>query len=275
MSIAGLHRWDGEALVPIDYCDPRDYRVEVVDSFLIRDGAAFALELHWDRFQSSVESRGSGFDGFERLDVSGFWTAALSLVPDRGEWFPRFELQSLAGSAQLLFRHRAAPELSRSAVLATLDRPDPRRVPGTKGPDVDALLSARTAARHAGADDAVILTRDGFIIDATTSAIVWWRGDILCAPPEARDAPEFERVASVTARSLFGLADVLGVETHRERATPAELDGAEVWVLSALHGIRIVTKWIGGPSVAELPGRLALWRDRLEALRKPIGVAAP
>ena len=52
--------------------------------------------------------------------------------------------------------------------------------------------------------------------------------------------------------------------------TPAELDGTELWALSALHGPRIVTGWIDGPSTAELPGRLATWRSRLEKLRKPI-----
>jgi hypothetical protein len=66
------------------------------------------------------------------------------------------------------------------------------------------------------------------------------------------------------------------VPTHREPATPSELDGAEVWALNALHGLRIVTDWIddtGGPELAELPGRLALWRGRREALRKPTRAA--
>src|SRR5690606_32146221 len=109
---------------------------------------------------------------------------------------------------------------------------------------------------------------------------VWWRGDILFGPPEGPDWEEFDRVDSVTARSVFGLAAALGVETHREPATPAELDGTEVWALNALHGIRIVTNWVdgegaaaSGPQLAELPGRLSLWRSRREALRKPIRMA--
>ena len=48
-------------------------------------------------------------------------------------------------------------------------------------------------------------------------------------------------------------------------------DGTELWALSALHGIRIVTAWVDGPSLAEKPGRLAQWRTRLDALRKPVG----
>jgi hypothetical protein len=48
------------------------------------------------------------------------------------------------------------------------------------------------------------------------------------------------------------------------------LDGTELWSLSALHGIRIVNRWVDGPGTAELPGRLQQWRDRLDALRRPI-----
>jgi branched-subunit amino acid aminotransferase/4-amino-4-deoxychorismate lyase len=77
-------------------------------------------------------------------------------------------------------------------------------------------------------------------------------------------------VPSVTAASVLTLAAALGVETYEEAVTPAELDGTEVWALSALQGPRIVTDWIDGPSTAELPGRLGTWRSRLEKLRRPI-----
>lgn len=272
MSNAALYRWVGGTLVTIDYCDPGEYQVEAMDSFLVNEGRSFALELHRNRFFDAIAQRGEGLDGFSSLDLHEFWSAALAMIPEHGNWFPRVELQSKGGAAHLLFRHRAAPELSRSAVLATLDSQDPRHTPRIKGPDVEALLSARTKARQRGADDAVILTADGFVVDGTTSAVVWWRGEILCGPPTVDEAPEFARVNSVTARSVFGMATALGVETHRERVTPAELDGTEVWALGALHGIRIVTGWIDGPDLAERPGRMALWRDRRDALLKPIGV---
>lgn len=105
-------------------------------------------------------------------------------------------------------------------------------------------------------------------MDATTSALLWWRGDILCGPPSGQ--PGFARVDSVTARSVLALAVALGHDTHEEAVTPAELDGCEVWAVNALHGIRIVTGWLDGPSTAELPGRLETWRARLHALRRPI-----
>jgi len=256
MSTASIYRWHEDALEYLDYCDMSETVVEVADSWLVSDGVALAIGLHRERF----------FDGIAgRIDAQEFWDAAIALIPREGDWFPRVELQSRGGALLLVFRLRSAPERSDSVVLATYRDGDPRTVPAVKGPDLDRMTYLRTEAQAAGADELVILSPDGFVVDGGYSALVWWRGAILCAPPL-----DFARVDSVTARSLLGLAEALGVDTWREAVTPAELDGTEVWSLNALHGPRIVTRWIDGPSVAELPGRLRLWRERLGVLRRPI-----
>jgi branched-subunit amino acid aminotransferase/4-amino-4-deoxychorismate lyase len=121
------------------------------------------------------------------------------------------------------------------------------------------------AARTYGADDTVLLTDDGYIIEGAYSAALWWRGEILCGPPA-----EFDRIDSVTARSVLTLARALGLDTHEEAVTPAELDGCEVWIVNALHGIRIVSRWVDGPELAEKPRRLEQWRTRLGALARHI-----
>jgi branched-subunit amino acid aminotransferase/4-amino-4-deoxychorismate lyase len=127
------------------------------------------------------------------------------------------------------------------------------------------MLRIRTAVQPTGADEAIILTPDGYVVEGAYSALLWWRGEILCGPPR-----EFERVDSVTSRSVLALAMALGLDTHEEAVTPAELDGTELWVLSALHGIRIATAWIDGPELAEKPGRLGAWQARLDALRRAL-----
>jgi hypothetical protein len=66
------------------------------------------------------------------------------------------------------------------------------------------------------------------------------------------------------------LATALGVDVRRERVAPGDLDGLEIWALNSLHGIRIVTAWADGPAPAAEPGRLATWRRRLDALRRPL-----
>lgn len=163
-----------------------------------------------------------------------FWDASIRRIPGEGDWHPRVEADS---HGALTFRLRPAPERSKSVVLAT----------------------------GRGGDEAVILSADGQVVEGTSGSLLWWRGDILCSPPG-----ELQRTDSITARSVLTLAQALGFDTHEEAVTPAELEGTELWTADALHGVRIATRWIGGPDLAERPGRIGLWRDRLDALRRPI-----
>ena len=255
--IADVFRWGDGRLELLDYCELTDTTIVAADSWLVSEGTALALELHRQRFMTSIPR---GY--YARSDPEAFWNAALAAIPREGEWFPRVEVHQ---GPRFLFRLRSAPELRKSLAVATHRGVDPRTTPQVKGPDLEAMTRLRTEAQKQGADEAVILTDDGYVIESSQSALVWWRGRILCSPPA-----EFARVDSVTARSLLGLAGALGVELHTEAVTPAELAGVEVWALNALHGPRIVTTWVDGPELAELPGRLTLWREKLAALRHPM-----
>jgi len=247
---ADILRWSGSSLELLDHCDLTETSIVAADSWLVRDGRTLALDLHRRRFLEAAP-------GAEK-----FWDAAIAAIPREGDWFPRVEQH---GNGRRLLRMRSAPERTRSAILTTHRGPDPRTVPETKGPDLDAMRRVRATAQKQGADEAVITTPEGYVVEGAYSAIAWWRGSILCSPPA-----EFARVDSVTARSLVTLASALGIDTHEEAVTPAELDGTEIWTLNALHGPRIVTRWIDGPEVAELPGRLAAWSTRLAALARPL-----
>ena len=254
---SAVYRWHDGRLEFLDYCDMTETVVEAADSWLVTDGRTLALDLHRSRFFDAAESWG--------LDLDAFWDAAISAIPREGDWFPRVELQSRSGAPLLVFRLRSAPALTRSVVVASHVGPDPRTRPTVKGPDLEAMLRIRTAVQPRGAEEAVILSPDGYVVEGAYSAMVWWRGSILCAP-----SLSLERIDSVTARSLLGLATALGTEIYFESVTPAELDGTEVWSLGALHGPRIVTRWVDGPGMAALPGRLDVWRTRLAALRHPL-----
>ncbi len=255
MSVTSIHRWHGGLLEPLEYCDMTDTSIVAADSWLVRAGAALALDLHRQRFLGAVT---------DTAEARAFWDAAIAAIPDTGDWFPRVELQLRGDGLLFVFRLRSAPELSRSIRLVDAVG-DPRRSPLTKGPDTAVLAAARTAAQQRRADDAVILSPEGYVVESAHAALLWWRGDALCAP-----SPELARVDSVTARSVLTLATALGTDILYESVTPADLDGLEIWALNALHGIRIVTAWIDGPSPAEEPGRLGVWRSRLERLRRPL-----
>ncbi|WP_396598862.1 aminotransferase class IV [Frigoribacterium sp. R86507] len=269
-----LHVWQGDELTTRGdgATGEADPRLLVADSWLVDEGSALALDVHRDRFAGSVAEVAGGPDADE---VSAFWTAAVGVLPRTGAWFPRAELVAGDGTddgtdddgrARLRLRLRPAPPRRRSVVLATADR-DPRTQPTVKGPDLAALGSLVADARSRGADEAVLLSPEGHVVEGAWSSIVWWRGDALCLP-----ADDLPRLPGVTVRSLTTLAAVLGVDVLHDHTRPDELDGFEVWSLSALHGIRIVTGWVDGPAPAEEPGRLALWRGRLDRLRRPIGV---
>jgi len=251
MSVQSISRWHDGVLEPLEYCDMTETSIVVADSWRVVEGKVRALGLHRDRFLSSAGE-----------DAEAFWDAAIDAIPRTGDWFPRVEQHS---NGRLVFRLRSTPETSRSAVLASWGGDDPRTEPAIKGPDLESLLRIRTSVQSEGATEAVILSPDGYVVDGAYSALLWWRGEILCGPPR-----EFERVDSVTSRSVLTLATALGLDTHEEAVTPAELDGTELWVLSALHGIRIATGWVDGPQLAEKPGRLAAWQGRLDALRRAL-----
>jgi branched-subunit amino acid aminotransferase/4-amino-4-deoxychorismate lyase len=259
MSVESIYRWHGGRLVALDYCDMTDTSIAVADSWLAIDGATLALGLHRERFLHSMEP-----DARASTTATDFWDAAIALIPREGDWFPRVELQRRGDALLLVFRLRSSPERRNNLIEATWQGGDPRRVPRIKGPDLEALTRVRTSVQARGAVEAVLLNSDGFVVEDAHSGLLWWRGDILCGPPA-----EFERVDSVTVRSLLTLATALGIETYEEAVTPAEIADTELWALNALHGIRIVTRWIDGPPLAQLPGRLALWRARMDALRKP------
>ena len=258
-SPAAASLWQGGRLIARDDCDVAPAVVLAADSWLVEEGRVRGIDLHRARFLGSMPP------GLVP-QATRFWDAVLEALPRTGAWFPRVELREQLGAWQLLFRPRPAPELHDSLVLATHTGRDPRTRPEVKGPDLAAMLRLRTQAQAQGADEAVLLDADGHLVEGSTTSIVWWAGEVLCVV-----APALPRIPSTTERTLVTLATALGVEVTEHRLHPDELDGCEIWALNALHGIRIVTAW-HGPHVqpAELPGRLAGWRARMDALRRPL-----
>jgi branched-subunit amino acid aminotransferase/4-amino-4-deoxychorismate lyase len=263
MSVLSIYRWRDGALEPLEYCDMTDTVMEAADSFLVDEGTVLGIDLHRNRFMASIARH-----RYTQVDPAAFWEAALESIPREGRWFPRFELHAIAGAPRLIFRLRSAPELKRSVTVATWTGKDPRTAPTVKGPDIEHMARIRAEVQRRGAEEAVLLSPDGYVSEGAYTGLLWWRGSILCGPSAGLD-----RVDSVTARTVLTLATALGVETWEEAVTPSELDGVELWAVNALHGIRIVTEWVDGPGLAELPGRLDTWRKRLEVLRQPLDVS--
>jgi branched-subunit amino acid aminotransferase/4-amino-4-deoxychorismate lyase len=254
-----LFDWRDGDLATLDDCEVAETGVEAADSFLVADGSVLAVGLHRTRFVDSAIERGF----VDRAGLEAFWQAALAAIPRTGDWFPRFEFVTVRDAPRLRFRLRTAPERTGPIAVATADG-DPRRAPHIKGPDLAALSRLRQEALRAGAQEAIILD-GGRVSDGSTTALLWWRGDTLYAPPLV-----LPRVDSVAARTVRGVAAALGVPVDEEAVSPAELEGCVLWAVNALHGIRAVTAWVDGPSLAQDPARTTAWRTRLQALARPL-----
>jgi branched-subunit amino acid aminotransferase/4-amino-4-deoxychorismate lyase len=230
----------------------------VADSFLVRSGRVRALERHFARFQSSIQ------DEQIQAELPAFFESLKALIPLEGDWFPRMEYRDqLPEGERLVFRIREAPERTESLTLWTSDEPDPRKQYQIKGPDLSIGQQIRRRANLSGADEAVLLSESGHIADGALSAIVWWRGEVLCGPDESTNW-----LPSITRDLVFELANQAGYQTMTERARPTDLAGCEVWSLSSLQGIRYATAW-GEIELAQ-PRYASSFAKRLELLAQPV-----
>jgi branched-subunit amino acid aminotransferase/4-amino-4-deoxychorismate lyase len=141
-----------------------------------------------------------------------------------------------------------------------LPRPDARTQPRVKGPDLAWLAAARDTAVTAGADEAVLLSADGRVLEGTTTSILWWRGDALCAPSADSVLP------GITRSILTEAVAASGAPVACENPRPRDLSGLEVWAVNALHGIRPVTGWVGSDFSAGSAHRAARWQRYLEGI---------
>lgn len=213
-----------------------EVRLDVADSWLVEAGKVRDLDAHFDRFERWVAQ----VDPTSAKQTGDFFHLVKLAIPSTGNWFPRIELHSEAPEGSRLFlRMREAPSLLSTATLWTFQEPDPRVNPLVKGPDLSLGMQMRRAAQMHGADEAVIISDSGFVAEGALSSLVWWDGDTLCAP-----GPEVAWLESITRNQVFAIADSMGLATKTENAAPEELAGKEIWLLSSLQGIRLVTDWV-------------------------------
>ncbi|MFS8103093.1 aminotransferase class IV [Lentzea alba] len=202
--------------------------VRVIDSWLVDDGRVRGFGLHAQRF-------GAACSRFSGPETDGFLRAVAESLPAQGRWFPRVELVETGSRLRLRLWLRPAPPRTATVRLWN-SGPDRRSLPAVKGVDLDHLAALRTAALAAGADEALLLSPEGHVLEGSTTSIVWWRGDTLCGPP-----PGPGLLPGITRALLGELAGQVVPET----ATPAELSEIPVWTVNALHGIRPVAEGLG------------------------------
>ncbi len=122
-------------------------------------------------------------------------------------------------------------------------------------------VHARLEARRAGADDALFLTVDGFLSEATTANVFLVRGDELATP-----ALGCAILPGTTRSWILGWATRVGLRPSEAWLSIADLATAdEAFLSSSVAGILPVTRLAGEPIGAGVPGP---WAQRARSDRE-------
>ena len=263
--------------------DLSTWSLEAADSWFVQDGRVRALDRHRARFTDAAVQV-----GLVDVVTDDFWAAVNEKFPATGEWFPRVDvLESPSdGSRVLAFRLRPAPQRTKELRVLVPSYSDPRTTPGRKGPDIALLEQLRSQARaEYNCDEVLLLSEDGYVIEGATTSLLWWDGDILCAPD-----PDLGPLPGVTSSLILDEARARSVPVDFRRVPPEALIDDEMWLVNALNGVRRAKALIDGRNrhremqlgvemqtvdtvtldrVNEEADRHKHWREWLEADRVP------
>jgi branched-subunit amino acid aminotransferase/4-amino-4-deoxychorismate lyase len=117
-----------------------------------------------------------------------------------------------------------------------------------------------------GATEAVITDSKGFVAEGALSALVWWRGNVLCSSDD-----QTNWLPSITRQELFEIARQMGIETRVENIKPEDLVKLPIWALSSLNGIVPVSSWVGLADELPTSSQLEPFTKRLKLLSTQVG----
>ena len=248
-----------------DWVDPPPHEdaleVLAADSFVVDNSLIIGFPRHRERFFAACVDAGVGDSDtfYDFVDRSMLW------FPREGRWFPRLDVVTDGKEHWYRYHHRIAPPRQDTARLAVATS-DTRQVPWRKGPDLERMAQLRVDVSDV-ADEAVILSPDGVIVEGAYSAIAVIdadEGEFSVTPAK------YPRIESVTEQLVSELARDEHFDVIKRTHTVAELEGKEVWVLSALHGIRVAPEIIGGPPLSLNMARREEFQDRLHEYDYPL-----
>lgn len=137
-----------------------------------------------------------------------------------------------AGGWQVGTRPVPPPASLRICIAATPHVPYPYKVL-ERSPFERALAEARAA----GADDALLLTGDGYVAEGTVWTVFWWEGERLATPPLSLGV-----LPGVARERLGELVELVEV-TRR----PEAIVGRAIFAANAVRGVVRIECCGGGP----------------------------
>lgn len=104
-------------------------------------------------------------------------------------------------------------------------------------------MAALRHARSCGADDVIMTSAEGRVLEGPTSTVLWAVGDTLHTIPSAEPI-----LAGTTIDELFGAAPGLGLRTALTTATVPDLLAADgAWLISSIRRVAAVRSLDGRP----------------------------
>ena len=261
----------------------------VFEALRARRGVAIELDGHMARLHSSLDALAFELpfgddvvaDGIVNLLAAERWDtteppgdADIRITVSRGYDPSRGVIPHAGGTASVVIQawpHKAPAErllrdgerLITSSVRRVADSP----IAAIKSTSRAELVFARLEAERAGADDAIFLTTDGRITEATTSNVLLIRGDV-CATPRLGTAI----LAGTTRAWLVGHGDAVGLGMVEQDLTLDDLlEADEAALCSAIAGIvpfvsldgRPIGNGVPGPRTMAMREARESWIDRI------------
>ena len=222
----------------------------VFESVLVVDGATPYLDAHLARLAASaalLELSDPGADAWRVLvgALLDGWPAEveggcrLFLTRGLGEGEPPTALAVLAPVTADVLRQRAEGVAVVSlglGVPATFRASAPWLLGGAKTLSYAVNMAALRHAHTLGADDVVLTSLEGQLLEGPTSTVVWAAGGALHTPPLDTGI-----LAGTTMARLFHRAAETGWPTAVTPGTVADLHAADaVWLVSGIRGVAAV-----------------------------------
>ena len=209
----------------------------VFEVIRLYEGRPFALDEHLDRFERSARNL--------RLpaDVERMRSDVEALLAQAGEVDALLRLVATRGGRRLAMIE-PLPEHPESIRLATVTYSPTRVLDGIKSLSYAANMLSTRLAKERGADEALLVTPHGRVLEGPTSTFVWACDGILRTPPLG------ERVLdSITRRRILS-----SIEVAEEVCTLDDLASAdEAFLASTVREVQAVAAVddqplpVGGP----------------------------
>ena len=195
----------------------------LIETMRVRNGRIPFLSRHLARLEHSLQQLGLPTPA---PDVAGL----ARPFADTGEAVLRIEAAD--GRAAITVREPPAPEAPLVITASEPHRPYPHKTTAR-----DAFADAVVEAEVAEADDALLLTLDGWVAEGTAWNVFWWDGATLRTP--ALDLGVLPGIARARVLEL-----ARGVEGRYPRAA---LEGKSLFLTNAVRGVVPLASLDGAP----------------------------